>query len=450
MEIVKNSRMSWRHVSSPPSRLWARVEQELFHEALEPILNPTPVRIFWLGLFTVVGHPLFWWVWANALPQPYENAGGRLVLAVLGIGLMVPSVYKDPSSHLTRQVFTVIFWLQLPFFFSWMYLHNTGNPVWLASVCAMILIYYHVTDWRLATMGILSGGLAAWWVSLILGTQDGTWPVQQIPVNSVVIAFCWCSALLLGLSSANLRREQLKNTLVTMGIMAHELRTPLATLSLIGEALRTESDLPGSAGALSRLGKISRRVDSITRVMNQQIDMQIANARLLQLPTYRERIVASDLVQDAISQYPYRSVREHECTRITIHKDFEFLGSKVLFVQVLHNLIKNALHSLATASSVLRAGDLRLEVITADGQGRIYVKDNGMGVPPALQARIFDPFFSTERRTGHGLGLAFCQRVVESSGGVITVKSEIDTGAAFVIELPVVAASAATHPAPLR
>ena len=46
----------------------------------------------------------------------------------------------------------------------------------------------------------------------------------------MVIAFCWFMGLLLGLSSSNLRREQLNHTLGTMGIMAHELRTPLATM----------------------------------------------------------------------------------------------------------------------------------------------------------------------------------------------------------------------------
>ncbi len=47
--------------------------------------------------------------------------------------------------------------------------------------------------------------------------------------------------LVLGISSSNLRREQLNYTLGTMGIMAHELRTPLATMSLIGDAIRGEA-----------------------------------------------------------------------------------------------------------------------------------------------------------------------------------------------------------------
>jgi two-component system CAI-1 autoinducer sensor kinase/phosphatase CqsS len=54
-----------------------------------------------------------------------------------------------------------------------------------------------------------------------------------------------------------------------------------------------------------------------------------------------------------------------------------------------------------------------------------------------LLQRIFQPFFSTDRGTGHGLGLAFCQRVVHAAHGSIRVKSAPHHGAVFTIELPV-------------
>ncbi|HEY8355921.1 MAG TPA: ATP-binding protein, partial [Ramlibacter sp.] len=60
----------------------------------------------------------------------------------------------------------------------------------------------------------------------------------------------------------------------------------------------------------------------------------------------------------------------------------------------------------------------------------------GIGMDADLQARIFQPFFSTDRGTGHGLGLAFCQRVVQGAHGTIRVKSQPHRGAIFTIELP--------------
>ena len=69
--------------------------------------------------------------------------------------------------------------------------------------------------------------------------------------------------------------------------------------------------------------------------------------------------------------------------------------------------------------------------------GKILVEDEGMGIEPELLPQIFKPFFSSNRGTGHGLGLAFCQQVVQSAGGNIHVKSEFAVGASFTIELPV-------------
>ena len=73
---------------------------------------------------------------------------------------------------------------------------------------------------------------------------------------------------------------------------------------------------------------------------------------------------------------------------------------------------------------------------TLHERGRIVLTDQGVGIGADLQRRIFEPFFSTDRGSGHGLGLAFCKQVVQSARGSIRVKSEPARGAIFTIELP--------------
>lgn len=417
-------------------RLRARIKAELFQEQLDLILHPSRWRLRWLGLFTVIGHPLFGWIWGHWLPQPYESPALRAVMGTLGLLLIWESIVNDPSSKVSARIFTLVFWLQLPLFFSWMYLCNNGNTVWLASFCAMVLIYYHVTDWRAATLGTLSGVLLAWTLFRWFGPAVAPMTEQQFAVNSVIISFSWASALVLGLSSANLRREHLQHTLTTMGIMAHELRTPLATMSLIGDAMRNESRQVKEAAGAQRLDQLVVRLHTLVRNMNQQIDTQIANARLLRLPTHKEAVGAAALLRNVVKDYPYRNSRERESVVLVLRKDFSFESSYRLFAQVINNLLKNAFRSLAATSSAPKPGDLRIEVGVLNGCGRIVVTDQGTGIAPELQARIFEPFFSTDRGTGHGLGLAFCQQVVESAGGTIRVKSEPGRGAVFIIELP--------------
>ena len=120
----------------------------------------------------MLGHPLFYWIWAKLLPQPYENLWLRLLMSALGVSLLVfPQHHGQPAQQVRGHVFTAIFWITLPWFFSWMYFCNNGNTVWLASLAAMFLIYYHLTDWRMATLGSVSGMLVGWLLFQAAGPQ---------------------------------------------------------------------------------------------------------------------------------------------------------------------------------------------------------------------------------------------------------------------------------------
>lgn len=415
-------------------RQWA--SREVMRPLVEPILHPSHWRIRALGVSTMVGHPLFWLTWVLWLPQPYENLWLRLLMALCGLSLLVlPGVTSTPPSRAAALTFSVIFWITLPLFFSWMYFCNSGNAVWLASMGAMLLIYYHLTDWRLATLGAATGLVVGWLLFQAFGPEAPPLGLEQALTNTVVLGFCWFMGITLGLSSSNLRREQLNYTLGTMGIMAHELRTPLATMQLIAEAVRNEAAHHGGDSS-ERLQQLGQRLNNLVRNMNHQIDMQITNARLMRLAGHAERVSAAELVQTAIADYPFRSTRERQAVVVRVHGDFLFLGSRGLFAQVIDNLTKNALRSLAAASSASQPGDLLIEIGAQGQRGRIVFTDNGVGMDADLRKRIFQPFFSTDRGTGHGLGLAFCQRVVQAAQGSIRVKSAPHQGAVFTIELP--------------
>jgi two-component system, CAI-1 autoinducer sensor kinase/phosphatase CqsS len=399
-------------------------------------LHPSRRRLWWLGLFMLLGNALFAWIWSLWLPQPYENLTLRLIASLLGCSLMAPQVSQDPGGALAQKVFGLVFWLELPVLFSWMYLCNSGSAVWLATMAVMVLIYYHVTDWRFATLGTITGGLAAWVLFHFVGPSVPPIAESQYAVHAMVFAFAWSIAIVLSLSSANLRRTQLAHALATMGIMAHELRTPLSTAALIGDALLLEVERQPDNARSPQLEKLASRLHALARNMNHQIDTQIANAKLLQLPSHTERVFAAELVQQVVAAYPFAASRQRDCVRVLIHRDFAFLSSFTQFAQVLDNLIKNALYSLMAADSRYAPGALRIEVGVLDLRGRIVVSDEGMGIDAALLPHIFKPFFSSNHGTGHGLGLAFCQQVVRSAGGSISVKSQFAIGATFTIELP--------------
>ena len=412
---------------------WLR---EVLNAPLEPILHPSSRRLWWLGLSLAIGNAVFAWIWSQWLAQPYESLGLRVVASLLGCILMLRLIARDPESLLSQHVFSLVFWLELPVFLTWMYLCNSGSSVWLATMASMVLIYYLVTDWRLATIGTISGMAVSGLAFALAGPAVAPVLEGQLAVHAVVFTFAWFSALILNLSSANQRRAHLAHTLATMGIMAHELRTPLSTAALLADAMQIEVTRQPNNPIAPQIEKLSVRLQRLVRNMNYQIDTQIANAKLRQLPRHTELVSAMRLVTDVVARYPYTVSRQQNCVKVFLRQDFHFRASSAQFSQVLDNLIKNALHSLMVADSRYALGALRIEVSANKTVGKIVVADEGMGIKPDALQHIFRPFFSSNSDIGHGLGLAFCEQVVRSAGGSIYVKSTFAVGATFTILLP--------------
>ena len=409
-----------------------RLRQATLDPAIETILHPSLYRFRVLGAFTVFGQLLFWYLWAVALPQPYENIWVRLALCVLGLGLFYDRTKAAESDAPSYKYVFAVFWLQLPVFFTWMYWMNAANAVWLGSMACMVLIYYHFTDWRLATLGLIGGVPIA---TCIAFWQLGNLPDVEIS-NWVVLAFGFFAAISLGASNANLRRQRLQQSLAVMGIMAHELRTPLATISMAAQAISNEVSNTDDKSRTRSLNKLTKKIESLTITINHHIDVQMMNARLMQLPAPKDLISAQGLVNKVAIQYPFGSRTEENCVEIFAHEDFMFYGSERQYIQVLNNLIKNAIYTLKAAQSPFQAGAIHIELGARSGRGRISVTDSGLGIKAVDLPYIFEPFFSTTHDTGHGLGLAYCKQVVEASGGTITVKSTPNFGSTFSIDIP--------------
>jgi signal transduction histidine kinase len=110
----------------------------------------------------------------------------------------------------------------------------------------------------------------------------------------------------------------------------------------------------------------------------------------------------------------------------------EIDGDEILIRQALSNLARNA----AEASAANPSPRVWVHGGTADlGACRIVVADNGPGIDPAIQDRIFQPFFTT-RSNGTGLGLALVQKIVVTHNGRVTVGARAGGGASFEVVLP--------------
>jgi two-component system NtrC family sensor kinase len=133
---------------------------------------------------------------------------------------------------------------------------------------------------------------------------------------------------------------------------------------------------------------------------------------------------------------------------LTIEKQIQddmpsILGDPAQLQQVLLNLLNNAIdavlerHGAAGGLLIIRAR------IAENGKVEIAVQDNGSGISPENQKKIFSPFFTTKPvGKGTGLGLSVCYGIIDSMGGAMTVSSEKNVGTTFTIRLPAVSHAA--------
>ncbi|GAC1347558.1 MAG: hypothetical protein NVSMB23_27050 [Myxococcales bacterium] len=102
-------------------------------------------------------------------------------------------------------------------------------------------------------------------------------------------------------------------------------------------------------------------------------------------------------------------------------------------LQVVINLVANAIEAVERRSDPR----VRVRTWTQEGGVRIEVADNGAGLDPAVEPRIFQPFVSTKAAgLGSGLGLSICRGIVENHGGSIEVESRAGAGTRFTVALP--------------
>lgn len=111
-------------------------------------------------------------------------------------------------------------------------------------------------------------------------------------------------------------------------------------------------------------------------------------------------------------------------------KNIEIFGNKSQIQQIFINLIKNAVEAIKDV------GEIEIKAFLDKDKVKIIVKDTGEGIPKEHLSRIFEPFFSTKKKGGYGIGLFVVYNLIKEHEGNIWVESEINKGTVFYIEFP--------------
>ncbi len=417
---------------------------QMYHSLEQSVTYSEPRLPMW-GWVGAIGFPLYYVVWTYLYPQPYEN----LALRFVGAGLFLPLILlrywpKKVRPYLSLYWYFVLLY-SLPFFFTFMLLKNNGTPVWGMSTLLALFLMVFVLDWKnLLVHSSLGVGLA--WLAYWLTSEPQFTAWEHLPI----FAFAMITGVAFNFHSEVAKQERRRAMLAAASTIAHELRTPLlgiksgaaglgqhlpALLQTYELAKKNGLSVPPIRKAhLMNMHAVLERIDSEIKYSNVIIDMLLTKARypLSQPEDYSTQSMAA-CVQEALRRYPL-SEQERALVHWTEDGDFTFLGSQLLMVHVLFNLLKNALYYVAKAGK----GHVEIRLEPSPTGSRLVVFDSGSGIPQSVQPWIFEPFYSgTGNGIGTGVGLSFCKETVESFGGYISFRSEPGVFSEFTLTFPV-------------
>ncbi len=216
--------------------------------------------------------------------------------------------------------------------------------------------------------------------------------------------------------------------------MTHELKTPLATMSVALEAI-SGFDLTKDAERTKEYVDISRHEVSrlsllVDKVLNIAVfDREDSN---IKMGTIKMNEIIEEILDSMKLQFDNRNadVQFHNASSNPSIK-----GDSVHLTNVVYNIIDNALK--------YSGGEPKVEINMHEENGNLIVtiKDNGIGIPKEHADKVFDRFFRVPTNDqhnvkGHGLGLSYVKDVINKHGGSISVDSEENIGTKFLITIP--------------
>ena len=243
------------------------------------------------------------------------------------------------------------------------------------------------------------------------------------------------------LAEANERKSDFLATL------SHELRnavSPLQNCLTILQRVDRESDAGRRAAAIMRnqLGQIQRLLDDL-------LDVARLNSGKVHLDL--QRLDLRDVVAAALgAAQPAVDAAGHRLSHRWPGEPVWVMGDQVRLLQVLSNLLTNAIKYTPPGR-----GEIAVS-LQADGEHALLrVRDNGLGIPPADQARVFDMFMQVRHHRDHahgglGIGLALVARLTALHGGAVDVASGGDgAGSTFTVSLPLASAAGSGEETPV-
>ncbi|HEY0092937.1 MAG TPA: ATP-binding protein, partial [Archangium sp.] len=230
-------------------------------------------------------------------------------------------------------------------------------------------------------------------------------------------------------------QEALKARDEFLSMASHDLRSPLTSLRLqlqaVRRGLQPDSDATRSPEKLiARVESMERQTDRMLHMMDALMDITQMTAGRLELKCRKLDLV--ELVRGSVATLEEELRQSGLQVRVHADGPIEGMWDRLRLEQVVDNLLSNAV-------KYGKGQPVDMTVSTDGTTAKLEVQDQGVGVAPEDQERLFDRFERVKLDrgvSGYGVGLWIVRRVVEAHGGSISVESRLGEGASFTVLLP--------------
>jgi signal transduction histidine kinase len=204
--------------------------------------------------------------------------------------------------------------------------------------------------------------------------------------------------------------------------LIHDLRNPLATICVGAELLmNVDLSCPQSRVLASNIYRASQRVEQLFREL---IDISRGNR---ELPEVCKLV---DVVQGALEQITGATEFQDMYVAVVVPDWIQLRLERKRMERVFLNMMINSLESMP------KGGMLRISATTGANDVVVDIDDTGHGVPGPIRRRLFQPFLSSNKKNGTGLGLSLSRQTVIDHGGTLWLAKKAGQGALFRIRLP--------------
>ncbi len=205
--------------------------------------------------------------------------------------------------------------------------------------------------------------------------------------------------------------------------MAHEIRNPLASIKGTAEILRDGMDREDKKYEFAQI--LIREVDRLENVVRDFLRFAQPHEGV------REEVQICAALSEVVKLVGQQALKSNVELRLDCRVDLPLItGNFEHLKQAFLNFVLNALQVMPDGGVLTAKGEVVHQIV------RISFTDTGPGIPEELQARVFNPFYTT-RQEGTGLGLAITHRIIDAHGGRILLDSRVGEGTTFTVELPI-------------